>query len=125
MYIPETNENLIEKCRQNNFRGDFSIENDVIIWKVTKHIVLNIILHNAFNDEGYISEYYMDNNGKLFPQTHWHPENYEIFGDLQNVNDNEIMIIRYDIFGRKKIIIDSRQKLSGLKDNIFFRYEKT
>lgn len=123
MYIPETNEDLIKKCEDNNFRGTFSIENDIIIWKVTDNIVLNIILHNH-DDEGYIAIYYVDSNGKSFAYTHWHPENYEIFGDLQNVNDNEIIVIRRDMFGHKKIIIDSKQRLAGLKDNIFFSYEK-
>lgn len=124
MYIPETNEDLIQKCKENNFRGSFYIENDIIIWKVTDNIVLNIILHNH-NDKGYISEYYVDSKGRTSAYTHWHPENYEIFGDLQNINDNEIIVIRHDIFGRKKIIIGSKQRLAGLKDNIFFRYEKT
>lgn len=124
MYIPETNEELIKKCHENNFRGTFSTKDDIIVWQVTKHILINIILHNAFNDEGYIAEYYIDNNGKTFPQGHWHPENYEIFSDLQNINDNEILVIRHDILGRKKIIIDNRQHLDNLKDNIFFRYEK-
>lgn len=123
MYIPETNEDLIQKCKENNFRGDFSIENDIIIWKVTDNIVLNIIIHNH-DDEGYIDEYYVDSKGRAFAYTHWHPENYEIFGDLQNVNDNEIIVIRRDAFGRKKIIIGSKQRLAGLKNNIFFRYEK-
>lgn len=123
MYIPETNEDLIQKCKENNFRGDFSIENDIIIWKVTDNIVLNIIIHNH-DDEGYIDEYYVDSKGRAFEYTHWHPENYEIFGDLQNVNDNEIIVIRRDAFGRKKIIIGSKQRLAGLKNNIFFRYEK-
>ncbi len=123
IYIPKNNEDLIQKCQKNNFRGTFSVENDIIIWNVTKHIVLNIILHNH-DDEGYISEYYVDSNGRSYPYTHWHPENYEILDDLQNVNDNQIILIRRDIFGRKKIIIDSRQNLSELKDNIFFRYEK-
>lgn len=124
MYIPETNEDLIKKCQENNFRGTFFIENDIIIWNVTQHIVLNIILHNH-DDEGYIAEYYVDSNGRASIYTHWHPENYEIFGDLQNINDNEIIVIRRDVFGRKKIIMDSKQRLAGLKDNIFFRYEKT
>jgi len=123
IYIPKTNEDLIQKCRENNFRGTFSVENDIIIWNVTKHIVLNIILHNH-DDEGYISEYYVDSNGRSYLYTHWHPENYEIFDDLQNVNDNQIILVQRDIFGRKKMIIDSRQNLSKLKDNIFFRYEK-
>lgn len=124
MYIPETNEDLIEKCQENNFRGSFSVENNIIVWKVTKNIVLNIILHNHPDDEGYIEEYYIDDKGRSSVYTHWHPENYEIFGDLQNVNDNEIIVVRRDIFGRKKIIIGNSQRLSGLKDNIFFRYEK-
>ena len=123
MYIPETNEDLIKKCEDNNFRGTFSIENDIIIWKVTDNIVLNIILHNH-DDEGYIAIYYVDSNGRSSAYTHWHPENYEIFGDLQNVNDNEIIVIRRDMFGHKKIIIDSKQRLAKLKDNIFFSYEK-
>ncbi len=125
MYIPETNEELIQKCHENNFRGTFSIENNIIVWHVTKHILLNIILHNAFNDEGYIAEYYIDINGKAFSQGHWHPENYEIFDDLQDVNDNEIIVTRHDILGRKKIIIVNKQYLARLKDNIFFRYEIT
>ncbi|MDE5557080.1 MAG: hypothetical protein K2J32_05210 [Ruminococcus sp.] len=123
MYIPENNEDLIKKCEDNNFRGTFSIENDIIIWKVTHNIVLNIILHNH-DDEGYISIYYVDSKGRSYAYTHWHPENDEIFGDLQNINDNEIIVIRRDIFGRKKIIIDSKQRLAGLKNNIFFSYEK-
>lgn len=122
MYIPETNENLIRKCLENNFRGTFSVENDIIIWNVTKHILLNIILHNQ-GDEGYIAEYYIDSKGRISPYTHWHPENYEIFGDLQNINDNEIIAERHDIFGHKKIIMCSKQRISGLKNNIFFRYK--
>lgn len=86
--------------------------------------MLEIILHNQ-GDEGYIAEYYTDSNGRVSPYTHWHPENYEIFSDLQNVSDNEIIVTRRDIFGRKKIIICNKQYFSGLKNNIFFRYEIT
>lgn len=122
MYIPKDNEELILKCKQSNFRGTFSIEEGAVLWHVTKHITLKIYLHAAYNEEGYIEEWYTDDEGKTFPQGHWHPIAENIFPDLQNINDNETAIRRKGIFSTG-VIVDSKEKIAKLKNGIFVKYE--
>lgn len=121
-FIPQTYEELINKCKECGFRGLFSMDNNTLLWRVSKHILLRIVLHNAINDEGYIEEWYIDNDGKEIPKGHWHPMAEEIFNDLRDINDNEIVILRKGIF-QSIVILGSKNDISMYKDGLFIKYE--
>ncbi|MCX4365529.1 MAG: hypothetical protein OSJ70_07140 [Bacilli bacterium] len=63
--IPKINEELITEMKRDNFKGDFSIKNNIVIWNTSSEVFLKIILDNQL-DESYISYNCKINNKEIY-----------------------------------------------------------
>ena len=98
-FIPKTNEDLIKKMNENKFKGNYYIENNIIIWNISNEVFLEIILNNQ-PDEGYIDYGYRINN-KTFYIAHDHPEMEELYELLEELNkETNTLVIKKTIFGK-------------------------
>ena len=109
-FIPKNNEDLIEKTKNNFFKGTFYLNEGIIYWQYNNFKVLSIVLFNQPN-ESYI-EYYV--NG----WSHEHIPVNEIFEVLVKLNNMEFLIAkRKRLFGKETSYLQIVEK-KGMFTNI-------
>lgn len=98
-FIPKTNEELIKKMKEDNFKGTYSIKNDIVIWNISNEVFLEIILYNQPN-ESYIS-YRCKIDNKQTYITHEHPKMQELYELLKELNnETNTLVIKKTFFGK-------------------------
>lgn len=76
-FIPKTEQELVEKMKENNFKGEYYVKNNIVYWKLYPKEKIQIILHNQ-DDETYV----------ILPDgNHVHIEDNKIFEYLMDFNE--------------------------------------
>lgn len=103
-YIPDNGTELVKKMKENNFKGDYYIKNNIVFWKIHPEVEIEIFLHNQ-RDEAYVL---LPNGG------HEHVEEDELWEYLYSLNEEGgILVIKKGLFGeKKKIHFDKNIKIS-------------
>ena len=108
-FIPKSNEDLIDKTKNDFFKGKFILKDDIIYWQYEEITILRIILFNQEN-ESYI-EYFVNGWG------HDHIPVDEIYGFLIEINGMDFSVkSTKKIFGKQKHYIELER--SNSFDNI-------
>lgn len=98
-FIPKTNEELIKKMKEDNFKGTYNIKNNNIIWNISNEVFLEIILYYQTN-ESYISYSCKIDNKEIYI-THEHLEMEELYELLKELNnETNTLVIKKTIFGK-------------------------
>lgn len=115
IFIPKDIADLYEKLKTENLQGRLSREGESLIWKLPNNIILKIFVNDIKSEgeisfqEGYIDTYYLK-NGKEQNLTHWHPQADEIYPDLMDINNGQIIWVRKkSIFGECIVMMDKKE----------------
>ena len=109
-YIPQKEEELVEKMKENNFKGNYYIKDKLICWNIHPEVEIKIVLNNN-GEEVYIQ----------FPNgTHEHVSNDEVWEYLCSLNkEGGVIVIKNGLFKKKKTIYFTKNiKIS--KGNIIY-----
>mgnify|MGYP001069077738 CR=1 FL=1 len=94
--------------KQEDLIGKLTKEGSLLIWELPNSIILKISI-NASPHEGYIGTSYLK-NGKEVILTHWHPMEDEIYKDLMDINNGQIIWVKKrSILGERVIIMDKKE----------------
>lgn len=118
-FIPNTNEELINEMKKDNFKGTYSIKNDIVIWNISNEVFLEIVFNNQPN-ESYISYNCRIDNKDIY-LSHEHLKIEELYGLLEELNNGtNDLVVKKTIFGKSPRLYfggDARSIEEKLKNN--------
>ena len=104
-FIPKSKKDLIEKIKNDFFKGEFILKDDIIYWQYDGITILKIILFNQ-KSESYI-EYFVNGWG------HDHIPVNEIYGFLIEINSMDFSLkYKNSLFGKQERYIELKNNNS-------------